>query len=349
MLSTVTIYILSYSYIHIVHAVANKYLKVTACMISSLLFVKVELKGTLMAYLMLLITTILTVTSWATPLYCSDVQSPAASGSHNTDLSQVTTLQYCIINNCTIMRIDTGQQLDIVYTTESLLVVTPKDGHTSMVIAKMDDEMACREYQNTTDDSRLGQFLLTITLILLIFLASGCVFTVHLLFKVLRTLFGKLLIFYSLGIMSMSLSVLALLLMYQLIIVNSQAVCHTVMIIFIIGSASYEVFATNILTHLAYMMYRCYKLKSGISDKRSQFLFRCYLGYALFTLVLLFFIVISYDWRTGNGRYTLLPSGHCAFVDQYSYTTLFISEIPTTINKLIQISMFIAYIVYYIK
>ena len=42
------------------------------------------------------------------------VSDPSGS-SHNTDLSQVTTLQYCIIDNCTIMSIDTGQQLDIVY------------------------------------------------------------------------------------------------------------------------------------------------------------------------------------------------------------------------------------------
>ena len=57
-----------------------------------------NLKLLMMACLtLLLITTILTVASEATPLYCSDVQSPAASGSHNTaDLSKI---QYCIINN----------------------------------------------------------------------------------------------------------------------------------------------------------------------------------------------------------------------------------------------------------
>ena len=96
---------------------------------------------------LLLITAVLTVTSGVTPLYCSNVQSPA-SGSHNTaDLSQVTTLQYCIIDNCTIMRTDTGQQLDIIYTTESLLVVTPIDDHTSMVVTKIaDDKLPCLDY-----------------------------------------------------------------------------------------------------------------------------------------------------------------------------------------------------------
>ena len=68
----------------------------------------------------LLFIAILIVASGPTPLYCSDVQSPADGSGHNTDLSQVTALQYCIIDNYTIMRIDTGQQLDIIYTTESI-------------------------------------------------------------------------------------------------------------------------------------------------------------------------------------------------------------------------------------
>ena len=73
----------------------------------------------------LLLIAILTVASTgAAPIYYSDVQSPA-SGSHNADLSQVMSLQYCIIDNCAIMKIDTGEQLNIVYPTESLLIVTP--------------------------------------------------------------------------------------------------------------------------------------------------------------------------------------------------------------------------------
>ena len=59
------------------------------------------------------------------------------------------------------MKIDTGQQLDIVYTTKSLLVVTPKDDHTSMVITKIDNELPCYEYhQNTTDDNHAIQIII---------------------------------------------------------------------------------------------------------------------------------------------------------------------------------------------
>ena len=65
--------------------------------------------------------------------YNSDVYPPASGMA---DLQQNSTLQYCLIDNCTIIGIDTGQQLDIVYTTQSLLVVTPTNGQSSMIISK---------------------------------------------------------------------------------------------------------------------------------------------------------------------------------------------------------------------
>ena len=62
---------------------------------------------------------------------CSDQQLPASG---DDDLQQVTTLQCCLVDNCTIMMIDTGEELDIVYPTNGLIVTTPIDGHTSMMI-----------------------------------------------------------------------------------------------------------------------------------------------------------------------------------------------------------------------
>ena len=49
-------------------------------------------------------------------------QLPASGDDH---LQQVTTLQYCLLDNCTIMMIETGKELDIVYTTDSLIVTIP--------------------------------------------------------------------------------------------------------------------------------------------------------------------------------------------------------------------------------
>ena len=305
----------------------------------------------MMACFALLLITVLSVASGqATPLYCSNVQSPA-SGSHNTDLSQVTTLQYCIIDNCTIMRIDTGQQLDIVYTTESLLIVTPIDGHTSMVIAKLDNKVSCSKHQHNLNSSITTAIMHIIYVLLNLLLIMTCTYIliVHLLFKELRTLFGKLIIFYNLSILLSCANGVALSIMHRLILVNLQMICHTTVVIGLLAYVWVEVSATNILTHLAYVMYRCFNLKDEISDKRSKFLFQCYSAYAFTTLVLLFFVVIAYDWRTGNGKYTLLPNGHCNFIDIYAYETIYLSDILALINKLAQIAMFIAYLVYFYK
>ena len=176
----------------------------------------------MMAYLYsLLLIAILTVASGATPRYCSDVQSPADGSGHNTDLSQVTTLQYCIIDNCTIMRIDIGQQLDIIYTTENLLIVTPKDGRTSMVIAKLMDWLPCLRYPNTTAN---GQVIIQLVMCSLITVVSAYILIVQLLFKKFHTLFGKLLIFYNLGLVCASGGIAAITLTHHYITVDSQTI-----------------------------------------------------------------------------------------------------------------------------
>ena len=302
----------------------------------------------MMAYLCsLLLVAIHTVTSGATPLYCSDVQSPASGNGHNTDLSQVTTLQYCIIDNCTIMRIDTGQQLDIVYTTESLLMVTPKDGHTSIVIAKIDDELPCLEYHNGSDDR---QYTVHVIIVPLVMMVSICTIIIHLLFKDLRTsLFGKLLMLYNLAVFITAGGNCLLQITHYWINANSQILCHTATILTILGVSGVELFATNILTHSAYLMYRCYHLKSEISKKRLNYLFRCYTAYAAFTLVLVFFATIAYDWRTGNGKYTIMSNGYCIILDHPSYDTLAISSSVAAFNKIPQLAMFSAYLVYFYK
>ena len=301
----------------------------------------------MMAYFCsLLLIAILAVASGATPLYCSDVQSPAGGSGHNTELSQVTTLQYCIIDNCTIMRIDTGQQLDIIYTTESLLIVTPKDGHTFMVIAKLVDELPCLRYPNTMAH---GQVIIQLIMCSLITTVSAYILIVQLLLKKFHTLFGKLLIFYNLGLICASGGIAAIILTHHYITVNSQTICYAIMLTCRLTFTSSEIFATNLLSFLAYLMYRCYHLKSEISKKTSQFLLRCYTAYAVFALVLLFFVTIAYDWRTGNGKYTILANGHCNHIDYSTYDTLFFSNFIIGINKFLQIIMFSAYLVYYYK
>ena len=75
-----------------------------------------------MGCIALLFIVILTTVSKVTSLHCSDQQLPAIG---DDDLQQVTTLQYYLVDNCTIMVIDTGEKLDIIYTTDSLICYYP--------------------------------------------------------------------------------------------------------------------------------------------------------------------------------------------------------------------------------
>ena len=153
----------------------------------------------------------------------SDVYS-SASGMD--DLQQPTTLQYCLIDNCTIIRNDTGQQLDIVYTTQSLLVVTPTDGQTSsQLIPKNDPELFCSTNHNTSDGLFVSQ-VIRIIMIILPILLSGYIALVYLIFKELRTTFGKLMIFYSIGIVSANANIFGLFITHYYIAVYSTMPCY---------------------------------------------------------------------------------------------------------------------------
>ena len=117
------------------------------------------------------------------------------------------------------------------------------------------------------------------------------------------SLYGKSLMFYNLFIIFRNILALALLLMHYWIVVNSQAICHIVTITLTLTLSGVELFTTNILYyvyHSAYLMYRCYHLRSAISKKKSEYLFRCYTAYAVYTLLLLFlsqlFMIGGLEW-----------------------------------------------------
>jgi len=81
---------------------------------------------------------ILTKVSKVKSLHFSNQQ---LSASGDDDLQHITTLQYCLADDCTIKMIDTGEKLNIAYT--MLIVTIPTDGRISVIIAKQEKELPC--------------------------------------------------------------------------------------------------------------------------------------------------------------------------------------------------------------
>ena len=110
-----------------------------------------------------------------------------------------------------------------------------------------------------------------------------------------------------------------------------------------------ETIITCILTYLANLMYYSYNLKQ-MSKNKSKFLFKCYTTYVIGTIIFYLFVIIAYDLKTGNGKYTIDPlHGYCKFFSEMTYSTYDITLINTVLNKITQIVMFIAYLYYLYK
>jgi len=61
------------------------------------------------------------------------------------------------------------------------------------------------------------------------------------------------------------------------------------------------------------------------------------------------FLIVVYDLKTGNGRYTIQPSGYCTVPNPEAYNTWHILSTNAVINKGTQTITFIIYIYYFYK
>ena len=259
------------------------------------------------------------------------------------DLSQVnTSLQYCMIDNCTIMRIDTGEELDIIHTTESLLVAVPTDGHTSEIVLPLENEVSCF--------SVLTERNMIVTVILVSFTATLGVINiyivvVHLLFQELRTVFGILLMSYNATELVGVAAIVPLYLMHNVFAVGSQLICQAVFTTSMLAIITGESYTTCILFHIAYVMYHSFKLRSDM-PKNLLYFYNCF----VFGLLVLFaVIIIGYDLYSGNGKKTILPSGHCIFLSDRNYQTRRVLDFYITGIKVVQMLLLGIFLFFYYK
>ena len=285
----------------------------------------------------------LTTSKVATSFPCSD-QRPLSFSSGDDNLSgsqQVTTLQYCLVDNCTIMMIDTGEELDIVYTTDSLLVAIPIDGHTSVTISKLEDELPCIVPTNRETGPTIVIIFLAITTLVLAM--SLYVVVVHLMFKQLRNLMGKLLLLYCL--LAAIMTIISQVHFLMIYINTPQAVCQFFTITIPLATAGLEAVSTCILHCFAFIVYYSSKLYTTDEEERKA-LFRKYMAFILGSTFFVFFLMISYDLGVHQGAH-ILPNGVDCIV-----TTEFIGSILIIIavsHKSIQFPTFLVYLYYKYK
>ena len=273
----------------------------------------------------------------------SDVYS---SASGMPDSQQSISLPYCLIDNHTIMRSDTGQQLDIIYTTKSFLVVTPKDDQASVFISKNDPELLC-----STSNTSSNIYVNAIGTIALIFLMliSGCIAVVHLMFKELCNTFGKLMIIYNIAIAFRCVAVMILLMTHYYIAVGSMPFCYLAYFSYVQSIMVNEGSATCMITYLAYIVHHSYKCREITKELNKKF-YKFSMAYIFGSLLLIDIFILSYDIGTAMFQNVILQNGYCDFVvDSSKYKSTVTAYTYNTLNKIIQIILFTVYYVYYYK
>ena len=119
--------------------------------------------------------------------------------------------------------------------------------------------------------------------LIVIAIISGCTVVVFLLFKELRTTFGKLLMLFSIGRIFQSITIITLLITTHMITVNSTMLCYIFWFLFLQASMITEESTTCVIAFLAYIMHSSSKsIELKKEDKERFFKYSKVLVYLLY-------------------------------------------------------------------
>jgi len=268
-------------------------------------------------------------------LDCSDQGSASGMADHQ----QVTTLQYCMVDNCTIMMVDNGEILDIIYTTDNLLVTTTRGNQTSLVIAKDEVKLWCV----TTEGQRVNAVLVAMSFVIVI--TSGYIVVVHLLYKELRHTVGKLLMIRSVVMVAYYAANMMIAILSSVTALKSCLICRTLTHITLQTVMIQEACSTCILAHITCALHH----SDNCRHEMPKHLFKYYIAYLLGTVVVFYVIAIAYDVVTNDDNHLMSPSGHCVFARPATYNIMYVMIAYATLNKAAQISLWVIYLFYCCK
>jgi len=257
-------------------------------------------------------------------------------------------VQYCLIDNCTIKRMDTGQELGIVNVEDDVFVVISTNNQT-VNIKMIPDEDYCEDVLSTnTGYSAEYIVLLVIKMVILLILAILTVYIIvlHLIKRELQySSIGKVLIVYNV-LLVVAVLLYILLLSFHILFYTSAPMCQVIMYIRIYFLLCFEVASTFLFVHIAHLMYHGHLRHFEIPNKWMR---RLLAFYALVTFTIMIPMVvylILLDVFSGNGEEAILESGHCVLPPGTTYSTLTHLTGYAIPFKLIQLMIFLKIIIY---
>ena len=272
--------------------------------------------------------------------------TPASSNNGSgADAPEETRLQYCFVDNSTILRVDTGEQLDIIYTKDSTLVVTIKGSQTTIEVPRLYDELAC-SMDGLPEDIvvPLPIYIYMSVWTALVLVITSYNIIIHLLYKRLRNPMGKLLMLYSIFFAVSCVSFFMILTFIFKFPINLSYLCNTFKLVFVATDIGYEATATCILMHSMYYLRRSYKMLQ-IDPKETKVLLRRYFCYIIGTVAISMLAMVTYVVGAAEGRHYRYCSKH----DPLYYTMVTLMYTISSINSLIQIALFIMFLYYWYK
>ena len=231
-------------------------------------------------------------------------------------------VEYCLIDNCTIMRIDTSQELGIVNVEDDVLVAVATNNQT-FAIMRLPDEEYCEDVLATGYTVEYI-VLLVLKFVILLFLAVPSVYIIalHLLKRELQySSIGKILIVYN-ALLVVAVLFYILLLSFHTLFHASAPVCQVILYIRIYFLLCFEVSSALVFVHIGHLMYHSHLRNFEIANKWMR---RLLAFYALVTFTIMIPMVvylILLDVFSGSGKEAVLETGHCVLPPGTTYSTL---------------------------
>ena len=283
---------------------------------------------------------------------CATLADPVTGSGATPSPANITADGYCVIDQCNIKLVTTGEQLEVTSVSTNRLIATNQTSQQSVTISRQSSELGCIVdflFYGAYFIINILAFIFRFLLLIMIAVASGYILGIHVMFKVLCKLLGRLLIIYNAALLVALFATLLLIVSNLLIAPGSQAVCQVLVHGYSMSFMLYESLGTVVTAQVYYMMYRDYKNMADISPTWSSQLFEHYMMFAFAPMLPMAILTIGFDFTARVGNETILPTGHCILPPSDLYESLFLAYMYIALHKIAQFIVFIFTLHYFHK